>query len=40
MLDTDKTDFYKFTIDDFVLTDYPVDKIKEKNPQMKFDLGI
>lgn len=40
ILDTDTTDFYKFTIDDFVLTDYPVDKIKEKNPQMKFDLGI
>lgn len=40
ILDTDKTDFYEFTIDDFVLTDYPVDKIKEKNPQMKFDLGI
>lgn len=40
ILDTDKTDFYEFTIDDFVLTDYPIDKIKEKNPQMKFDLGI
>lgn len=40
ILDTDKTDFYEFTIDDFALTDYPVDKIKEKNPQMKFDLGI
>lgn len=40
ILNTDKTDFYEFTIDDFVLTDYPVDKIKEKNSQMKFDLGI
>lgn len=40
ILNTDKTDFYEFTIDDFVLTDYPVDKIKEKNLQMKFDLGI
>lgn len=40
MLNTDKTDFYEFTIDDFVLTDYPVEKIREKNPQMKFDLGI
>lgn len=40
MFDTDKTNFYEFTIDDFVLADYPVDKIKEKNPQMKFDLGI
>lgn len=40
ILNTDKTDFYEFTIDDFVLADYPVEKIKEKNPQMKFDLGI
>lgn len=40
ILNTDKTDFYEFTIDDFVLTDYPVEKIREKNPQMKFDLGI
>lgn len=40
ILNTDKTDFYEFTIDDFVLTDYPVEKIKEKNSQMKFDLGI
>lgn len=40
MLNTDKTDFYEFTIGDFVLTDYLVEKIREKNPQMKFDLGI
>ena len=37
---SDKTDFYTFTIDDFVLEDYPLDYIKEKNPQLKFDLGI
>lgn len=40
ILNTDKTDFYEFAINDFVLTDYPVEKIREKNPQMKFDLGI
>ena len=40
ILNTDKADFYEFTIDDFVLTDYPVEEIREKNPQMKFDLGI
>lgn len=40
ILNTDNTDFYEFTVDDFVLTDYPVEKIREKNPQMKFDLGI
>lgn len=39
-LNTDKTDFYSFTIDDFELIDYPIEKIKEKNPQLKFDLGI
>lgn len=36
---TDKN-FYDFTIDDFELVDYPLDKIKEKNPQLEFDLGI
>ncbi len=32
--------FYDFTIDDFELIDYPLDKIKEQNPQLKFELGI
>lgn len=35
-----KTDFYSFTIDDFEMRDYPLDKIKEVNPQLTFDLGI
>ncbi len=35
-----KKDFFKFTIDDFEMTDYPLDEIKEKNPQLKFELGI
>lgn len=35
-----KTNFYDFTIDDFELVDYPLAEIKEKNPQLKFDLGI
>lgn len=30
----------EFTIDDFELIDYPLDEIKEVNPQLKFDLGI
>ncbi len=30
----------EFTIDDFELVDYPLDVIKENNPQLKFDLGI
>lgn len=33
-------DFYKFNIDDFELVDYPLDTIKQQNPQVKFDLGI
>lgn len=40
VLDTDKTNFFDFTIDDFKLEDYPLDKIKEENPQLDFDLGI
>ena len=40
VLDTDKTNFFEFTIDDFKLLDYPVSVIKEQNPQLKFDLGI
>lgn len=40
ILDTDKTNFYDFTIDDFKLIDYPLDKIINTNPQLKFDLGI
>lgn len=39
-LNTDKTDFFSFTIDDFELTGYPLEEIKQKNPQIKFDLGI
>lgn len=35
-----KTNFWDFTIDDFVMVDYPVNEIKEKNPQLQFDLGI
>ncbi len=35
-----KKTFYEFSIDDFELVDYPLDIIKERNPQLKFDLGI
>lgn len=34
-LDTDKTDFYSFTIDDFVLTGY-----ESMKPQIKLEIGI
>lgn len=40
ILDTDKTNFYDFTIDDFKLIDYPIETIKKENPQLKFELGI
>lgn len=40
ILDTDKTNFFDFALDDFKLIDYPLDKIKEINPQLTFDLGI
>lgn len=39
-LDTDTTDFYSFTIDDFKIKNYDRDKIAEKNPQLKLELGI
>ena len=39
-LNPEKTNFYDFTIDDIKITGYPRAEIKEKNPQLKFDLGI
>lgn len=39
-LNPEKTNFYDFTVDDIKIKDYPRAEIKEKNPQMKFDLGI
>lgn len=39
-LKTDKTNFFDFTIDDFELVDYPLQEIKEENPQLYFELGI
>ena len=34
-LNEDKTDFYSFTMDDFILDNY-----KSNKPQLKFELGI
>ncbi len=39
-LNPNKTNFYDFTVDDITIENYPLNKIKEKNPQMKFDIGI
>lgn len=40
ILNPEKTNFYDFTIDDFKLEGYPIKEINEKNPQLKFELGI
>ena len=39
-LNPEKKNFYDFTIDDIKLVDYPTQKVKEKNKQLKFPLGI
>lgn len=39
-LNPNKKEIKDFTIDDFELIDYPVDKIKEQNPQLKFEIAI
>ena len=39
-LNPEKTNFYDFTIDFIKISCYRRAEIKEKNPQMKFDLGI
>ena len=33
-------DFYQITPDDIKINDYPLQRIRTKNPQMKFDIGI
>lgn len=35
-----KTNFYDLTVDDIKLEGYPLDEVKQKNPQLSFDLGI
>ena len=39
-LNPEKTDFYDFTPDDIEVRGYPRKLIKERNPQMKFEIGI
>ncbi len=38
-LNPEKTNFYDFTVDDVKIIGYPRAEIKEKNPQLPFDLG-
>ena len=40
VLNPNKTDFYSFTVDDFSMEDYPLNKIKEQNPQLQFEIAI
>ena len=39
-LNPDKDNFYDFTQDDVKIVDYPREKVKTLNPQLKFPLGI
>ena len=39
-LNPEKTSFYDFTVDDIRIIGYPREEIKEKNPQLKFEIGI
>lgn len=39
-VNSEKTNFYELTMDDIKLKGYPREEIKEKNPQLKFALGI
>ena len=39
-LNPEKTNFYDFTPDDIEVRGYPRKLIKERNPQMKFEIGI
>ena len=40
VLDTNATNFYDIKFDDFKLVDYKSEEIKDKNPQLYFQLGI
>lgn len=39
-INPEKTNFYDMRPEDIKIEGYPLKKIKEKNPQLKFDLGI
>lgn len=32
--------FYDIKVEDFIITDYPIDMVKEKNPQLRFEVAI
>lgn len=40
VLNPDVKNFYDVTEADFTMEGYPLDEVKAKNPQLKFELGI
>ena len=40
VLNPEKTNFYDMMPEDVTIEDYPLKLIREKNPQLHFDLGI
>lgn len=38
-INPEKSNFYDFTMDDIKIVGYPMEEVKGKNPQLKFDLG-
>lgn len=40
VINPEKTNFYDMKPEDIKIEGYPLKKVKEKNPQLKFDLGI
>ena len=40
VIDTDKKSIFDLDINDFKMIGYPLNEIKEKNPQVKFPLAI
>lgn len=39
-INPEKTNFYDFTLDDIKIINYPMEKIKQQNPQVKFELAV
>ena len=39
-INPEKKNFFDMTVDDIKIIDYPREIIKERNPQLKFEIGI
>ena len=40
VINPDVNNFFDFKVSDVTIKDYPLDEIKKKNPQMKFEIGV